>query len=101
MEAAAIGATQIGIAELSSCLGLCTATSSSRLSPLECGLQCSRSLDVHARGLPIYVPFSSRREPAQYVGSAITCPTCSAPEVSAFYPDPAAPTLFEFSERNP
>ena len=89
---------EIGAAELSSCLGMCE---ESRLGAMECGLQCSRSLDVRKRGLPTYVPFSSKPQPSQYVGWSMSACPCASAEKSQFQPDPAAPTLLDLAERNP
>jgi len=89
--------TMPGALDFGECLGMCT----SALTSVECGVQCARSLDVHKRGMPIYVPFSAQRLPPQYVGWTVRANECSSAEQSYFFPNPEAPTIMAFAERNP
>ena len=86
-----------GAVDFGECLGMCASTMSS----VECGVQCARSLDVHKRGMPIYVPFSAQQLPPQYVGWTVRAKECASTEQSRFCPNPEAPTIMAFAERNP
>ncbi len=86
-----------GALDLVGCLERCPAPAS-----LECGVQCSRSLDVHRRGMPVYVPFAAPQLPGQYLGGVLHEQECSSSAVpTCFLPNPAAPTIMGFAERNP
>lgn len=87
----------LGALNFSDCLGMCETS----LSRLECGVQCARSLDVHRRGMPIYVPFNAQQHPPQYVGWSVRAHECASTEQSQFCPNPNAPTIIAFAERNP
>lgn len=87
----------IGAAEFGSCLERCPPTMSS----VECGVECSRSLDVHSRGLPILVPFKAQQQKPQFVGWSMRAHECASSQQSQFNPNPMAPTIIAFAERNP
>lgn len=86
-----------GAANFGECVGMCAST----LSSVDCGVQCARSLDVNKRGTPIYVPFSAQRLPPQYVGWSVQAKECSSTFQNHFTPNPEAPTIMAFAERNP
>jgi hypothetical protein len=87
----------IGAIEFATCIARCN----TGVSAANCGLQCARSLDVHKRGLPIYIPFDAKQLPDQYVGLSLHVDECNFSQSSSFMPNPAAPTLLAFAERNP
>lgn len=88
----------LGALNFNGCLEMCE---SSLLSPLECGVQCARSLDVNKRGTPVYVPFSAHQQPPQYVGWSVRSNECTTTEQTQFCPNPNSPTIIAFAERNP
>jgi hypothetical protein len=88
----------LGAIEFAECLDRCNGVSS-----LTCGAQCARSLDVHKRGLPVYVPFEARQLSRQFMGHSeyVDSNDKSPWTISQFIPNPRAPTILEFAERNP
>jgi hypothetical protein len=97
LESKPLPAPVMGAVDFGECLGMCRPS----MSAVECGVQCARSLDVHRRGMPIYVPFRAQQLPPQFVGWSTQAKECSSTEQSRFCPDPAAPTIMAFAERNP
>jgi len=97
LEAETLLAPVLGAVDFGECLGMCGPS----LSSVECGVQCARSLDVHKRGTPIYVPFNAQQQAPQYVGWSVQAKECSSTEQSRFCPNPYAPTIMAFAQRNP
>jgi hypothetical protein len=85
-----------GAVDFAECLEACTGVPG-----VECGVQCARSLDVHSRGLPVYVPFRAPNLPQQFVGFSLYQEECSQSSFGGFIPNPASPTIMDFSARNP